>query len=587
MTGPQPELGEHLGTRRLATRRTGRRRVLNGNTWAALLAALVLATPIALLGGAPPASPAPVTDDYSYAAGGGTGTAPASGSGLDGTTITLATQSFTDPGYTFAGWNDGSFTYTAGATYLLASGGTPIIFTAQWTANATDTVTFNSEGGSGVAPQNGLDGTTITLPAAPTRAGYIFDGWFTAASGGTALTSPYALSGSVTLYAQWTAAPTASLLVPSKGATLSGSTYLDASAYNATSVEFLLFGGTYGFAAPVICTATPTPYGWVCAWNTTTVPNGSYALVAEASNSTGSAFSSGDSITVDNPLPTASVLIPSTGATLLGSNYLDAAAYNATTVEFLLFGGTYGFAAPVICTATPTVIGWLCSWNTTTVPNGSYALVAETFNSAGSAFSSGVSITVDNPLMGYTGNPTGARIALDGDSITALSASDLQATLEPTYQINLYDQAGWRIAQVAPAVTIQVTSTPPPDAVVINLGTNDVIQQTLTWQADYNSMFASVQNDPCVVLFNINRIIDNYNPNGTVTAEQINAYLASLASAHPNVHIIDWDAAVQANISLLTFDFIHPSPAGQQWIADQTKMALDSCSLPTYPSSSP
>ena len=46
-----------------------------------------------------------------------------------------------------------------------------------------------------------------------------------------------------------------SVVTPSNGATLSGSTYLDASASNATSVEFLLLGGTYGFSARVICTA--------------------------------------------------------------------------------------------------------------------------------------------------------------------------------------------------------------------------------------------------------------------------------------------------------------------------------------------
>ena len=44
---------------------------------------------------------------------------------------------------------------------------------------------------------------------------------------------------------------TTSVLIPSSGATLSGSTYLDASASNATNVEFLLFGGPYGYAAPV------------------------------------------------------------------------------------------------------------------------------------------------------------------------------------------------------------------------------------------------------------------------------------------------------------------------------------------------
>ena len=187
-----------------------------------------------------------------------------------------------------------------------------------------------------------------------------------------------------------------SVLIPSPGATLSGSTYLDASASNATSVEFRLFGGTYGFSAPVICTATLTDYGWLCAWNTRTVPDGAYVLVAVAFNSTGSTFSSGVSVTVDNPLPTTRVLFPRPGATLSGSTYLDASASNATSLKFLLFGGTYGFSAPVICTAKPTRFGWLCAWNTTTVPDGSYVLVSEAFNSAGSAFSSGVGITVDN-----------------------------------------------------------------------------------------------------------------------------------------------------------------------------------------------
>ena len=89
----------------------------------------------------------------------------------------------------------------------------------------------------------------------------------------------------------------------------------------------------------MLCTATLTYYGWVCSWNTTTVPNGSYALVSEAFRSGGSTFSSGVSITVNNPPPTTSVLIPSSGATLSGSTTLDASASNATSVEFRLFGG--------------------------------------------------------------------------------------------------------------------------------------------------------------------------------------------------------------------------------------------------------
>jgi uncharacterized repeat protein (TIGR02543 family) len=74
----------------------------------------------------------------------------------------------------------------------------------------TDTVSFDSEGGSAIASESGVDGTTISLPAAPSRAGYSFSGWNTQANGsGTnyAAGATYTLTGTTTLYALWTANP--------------------------------------------------------------------------------------------------------------------------------------------------------------------------------------------------------------------------------------------------------------------------------------------------------------------------------------------------------------------------------------------
>ena len=85
------------------------------------------------------------------------------------------------------------------------------------------------------------------------------------------------------------------------------------------------------------------------------------------------------SVTISANPPTTSVLSPSNGATLTGTTLLGASATNATSVEFRLFGGSYGLNAPVVCTATPTYYGWLCNWNTTTVPSGSYYLASEVF----------------------------------------------------------------------------------------------------------------------------------------------------------------------------------------------------------------
>jgi hypothetical protein len=149
--------------------------------------------------------------------------------------------------------------------------------------------------------------------------------------------------------------PSTSVLVPSSGATLSGSTYLDASASNATGVEFLLFGGIYGFAAQVVCTATPTYYGWLCSWNTMNVPNGTYTLVSEASGAGGNAFGQ-VGISINNPRPSTTVIVPAaSGATLDAASgfVLDAVASpGATSVSFVVAGA-------VTFNATPTLYGWI------------------------------------------------------------------------------------------------------------------------------------------------------------------------------------------------------------------------------------
>jgi hypothetical protein len=146
--------------------------------------------------------------------------------------------------------------------------------------------------------------------------------------------------------------------------------------------------------------------------------------------------------------PTTSVIIPPNGATVSGTTTLDATASNATSVEFRLFGGSYGYSGPVICTATPTLYGWLCSWNTTTMANGSYVLLSEAFNSGGSAFSPSVNITVNNlpttttPTTLHTAssnlNPNGGTAgsansdSAAGDSWTPCSGSKCSArTLLP------------------------------------------------------------------------------------------------------------------------------------------------------------
>ena len=128
-----------------------------------------------------------------------------------GTTVSVLgnTGALVRTGYTFAGWNtagDGSGTnYAQGATFNINA---QVTLYAQWTANSY-TITFDANGGDAPTPANKsvvYDSTYGTL-ASTARSGYTFNGWFTAASGGTLVANgtTVAIISAQTLYAQWTA----------------------------------------------------------------------------------------------------------------------------------------------------------------------------------------------------------------------------------------------------------------------------------------------------------------------------------------------------------------------------------------------
>jgi uncharacterized repeat protein (TIGR02543 family) len=70
------------------------------------------------------------------------------------------------------------------------------------------TITFDPQGGTVTPSQavTGNNGRLTSLPA-PARAGHTFSGWFTAASGGTRITTDTVFTANTTVFAQWTAVP--------------------------------------------------------------------------------------------------------------------------------------------------------------------------------------------------------------------------------------------------------------------------------------------------------------------------------------------------------------------------------------------
>ena len=103
-------------------------------------------------------------------------------------------------GHSFAGWfTDAARSIPMTTTTTLSD----ITAYAKWTIDPR-TVTFSSEGGTGIDPVTTDYGTTITAPSAPTRTGYTFKGWYTAATAGQEWNFTNSVTENATVYAQWT-----------------------------------------------------------------------------------------------------------------------------------------------------------------------------------------------------------------------------------------------------------------------------------------------------------------------------------------------------------------------------------------------
>jgi alpha-tubulin suppressor-like RCC1 family protein len=259
--------------------------------------------------------------------------------------------------------------------------------TVQWQVS--------TDGGSTFSPVSGATSDSLTISSVTlSENGYEYEAVFTNGSG-TATTNP------ATLTVIPPPPPTTTVNIPSNGATVSGDIWLGASAQSVVGVKSVSYEVSGGSVSNLVVSSSGnSEWGWIGAWDTTDVANGTYTLQSVATDTNGnSAPSPGVSVTVDNlPLHT-QVLVPSNGATLNGTGaVLDAIASgtsDVTGVQFEVTGGS--LSGHVVGTAGATIYGWIALWDTTTVPNGSYTLQSVATETGGTtATSPGITINVTN-----------------------------------------------------------------------------------------------------------------------------------------------------------------------------------------------
>jgi len=113
-----------------------------------------------------------------------------------------APAAMTKTGYTFDKWYTNSGLTTA-ASFPIANVTAATTLYAKWIPNSY-TVTWEADGGTPVPTQTTVNhGASITQPAAMTKTGYTFGGWYTNSGLTTAASFPITATGNTTLYAKW------------------------------------------------------------------------------------------------------------------------------------------------------------------------------------------------------------------------------------------------------------------------------------------------------------------------------------------------------------------------------------------------
>jgi hypothetical protein len=175
------------------------------------------------------------------------------------------------------------------------------------------------------------------------------------------------------------------------------------------------------------------------------------------------------------------------------------------------------------------------------------------------------------------------QIAYLGDSITDQARNLLQSQLDAEPKA-IVAVGGKRIEEMEPGA--HLLERRQPEQVVINLGTNNVLQgDSLDHEAAaLQQVVDTFPQARCISLVTINEGMyeppkDLYHP-----AVELNDRIRAMAGADPRIHIVDWAGIVRDQDAAhdpsgpITYDNVHPTAAvGQHLLVDAYQQAVNAC----------
>lgn len=187
------------------------------------------------------------------------------------------------------------------------------------------------------------------------------------------------------------------------------------------------------------------------------------------------------------------------------------------------------------------------------------------------------SITAATPACGVFGGS--GTVVLFGDSLTVLVMKDVTNGAKPDIDVTTKGTWGLRIDElIDPAAEVAATD---PDQVVVNLGTNNVLQRRdiVASNQDLDRLVEELSDVRCIHLVTVNEQIHHLGGDFTKEARALNDEIRRLAARRLNTTVIDWNQMVldHAGDNIMDADTVHPNPAGITLLAAAYLEAIRAC----------
>jgi lysophospholipase L1-like esterase len=178
------------------------------------------------------------------------------------------------------------------------------------------------------------------------------------------------------------------------------------------------------------------------------------------------------------------------------------------------------------------------------------------------------------------GGDPGGKVGLVGDSITDLSRDPLQQALGKDHKVEIVGKFGARSDEVI--ADVKVIAASGPNAAIVNIGTNDALQQVPVEQtvANVGTILDELGDVGCRYLVEINEgiTVTATGESRAAEASALNEGLRSLADDR-GVDVIAWNETIAegGGNGVVTYDTVHLSTKGVVLLADTYRQALDDC----------